>query len=477
MKIAYLKPVVVLLALCGMAAFTASAQTYKALASFDGTNGYGPSTLVQGLDGNFYGTTWEGGSFRNGTAFQMTPEGTLTTLYIFCNTKHSSDCPSGRSVSSGLLLAKDGTFFGTTAAGGANGANAGTIFRMNSAGHLNVIHDFCSLASCADGEWPSGGLVQTLSGDFYGTTSGGAELSFATIFEVTSTGSLTNLYSGCQLGCGTEGASPSGPLIEGTDGNLYGASYFAGTNGGGTIFRITPTGNFAILYSFCSQTNCTDGKYPMAGLVQGTDRAFYGVTTSGGKGGYGAVFRLGPTGVFTTVHSFCPSGNLQDCPDGSRPNAALILASDGNLYGTTSEGGANGMGTLFKIGAKEAFTSVYSFTGEDGAQFPEGIVQGTDGNFYGTSNNGFGVIYSLSLGLRPFVRALPTGGTVGATVKILGQGLTGTTSVLFNGTSATFQATSDTYLTATIPAGATNGYISVITSSGTLTSNIPFNVR
>jgi uncharacterized repeat protein (TIGR03803 family) len=229
------------------------------------------------------------------------------------------------------------------------------------------------------------------------------------------------------------------------------------------------------LYSFCSsQTDCSDGALPAAGLVQANDGNLYGTTSAGGalpaRGG--TVFKITPTGTRTTLYSFCAQSS---CTDGYSP-VDLVQATDGNFYGTTFYGGANNFGTAFRIAPTGSLTTLYSFGVSDGAT----LVQTTDGAFYGTTNDGGtnndGTIFSLSVGLGPFVETLPASGKVGVIVKILGTSLNGATSVTFNGTAAAFTVVSPSLITTTVPSGATTGAVQVIKPHGTVQSNVPFRV-
>ncbi len=197
----------------------------------------------------------------------------------------------------------------------------------------------------------------------------------------------------------------------------------------------------------------------------------------------GAVFRMNAGGILTGFYSFCSEAN---CNDGFLPNGPLMQATDGNLYGTTFEGGEGikAWGTIFEIAPSGKLTTLYNFCSQtacvDGG-FPMGnLVQATDGDLYGTAYDGGaedgGAIFRLSLGLGPFVRLTKDSGKVGQTGGILGQGFTGTTAVAFNGTSASFAVVSDTFIEATVPAGASSGYVTVSTPTGTLTSNVVFHV-
>ncbi len=211
--------------------------------------------------------------------------------------------------------------------------------------------------------------------------------------------------------------------------------------------------------------------------LHGTDGNFYGTTSEGGAYGNGTVFRITPAGNFTTLYNFCSQA---DCTDGSQPVAALVQGIDGNLYGTTHSGGAYGWGSVFKITPAGTLTTLHSFDVTDGAFTWSGLLQGTNGIFYGTTYGGGsadgGTVFSLDMGLGPFVSFVQRFGKVGRQFQILGQGFTGTTSVSFNGTAAAFTVEHDTFLVGTVSAGATTGYVTVTTPSGTLTSNVPFNV-
>ena len=230
-----------------------------------------------------------------------------------------------------------------------------------------------------------------------------------------------------------------------------------------------PAQTFKTLHSF----DVTDGQYPEAGLVQGTNGDFYGTTFEGGANNDGTVFKITPSGTLTTLHSF-------DITDGATPVAALVQATDGHFYGTTYYGGANGYGTLFKITPSGTLTTLHSFDNTDGGYPYAAVLQATNGKFYGTTfeggANADGTVFSLSVGLGPFVETQPTSGKVGAAVKILGTNLTGATSVTFNGTAAKFTVVSKSEIKTTVPTGATTGPVEVTTPKGTLKSNLVFRV-
>jgi len=475
------------LALCGVCVIHCPAQTFNSLLSFDRSDGAFPyyGSLVQGIDGNFYGATYSGGANNTnctagcGTIFKITPTGVLTTVYKFCSLE---SCADGYYPFGGVVQATNGNFYGETTQGGANGR--GTIFEITRAGQLTTLYSFCPQAKCPDGAYPFGGLVQATNGNFYGTTEDYGANGGGTVFEITGAGSLTTLYSFCaQTNC-TDGAGPLAGLVQSTDGNFYGTTVGGGAHNDGTVFQITAAGKLTTLYSFCSQPNCTDGNQPFGGLVQGTHGNFYGTTEQGGDvtdcvpNGCGTVFKISPTGALITLHSFVGA-------DGGFPQAGVLKATDGNVYGTTTLGGANGYGTIFQITKAGTLTTLYGFCSQtdctDGENlYGNGLLQATNGTFYGTTYgggaNGDGTVFSLSEGLGPFVETLPAAGKVGSQVGILGNKLTGATSVTFNGTPAQFTVRLPSLILTRVPQGATTGQIQVTLPSGTLTSNAQFYV-
>jgi uncharacterized repeat protein (TIGR03803 family) len=224
------------------------------------------------------------------------------------------------------------------------------------------------------------------------------------------------------------------------------------------------------LHSFDS----ADGANPESALIHATDGYLYGTTTARGANHDGTVYKFTPQGALTVLHSF-------DSTDGAAPTAPLIQATDGNFYGATSTGGANGDGTVFQMKSDGAIATLHSFDGTDGAQPFGGLVQATDGSFYGTTYYGgtqsYGAIYKLSIGLGPFVKAVPRFATGGTAVTILGTDLRGATNVSFNGTEATFTVVSATEITTSVPTGATSGRIQVTAPGGGLRTPLPFLVR
>jgi uncharacterized repeat protein (TIGR03803 family) len=379
-----------LLFLC--ASIASSAQTFKTLVTFNGSNGKEPNgPLVQATNGDFYGTTFQGGAYNGGSVFKVNPAGKLTTLYSFC--PQTSPCLDGANPRSGLVQAASGEFYGTTFNGGVYAS--GTVFKMTAQGKLTTIYSFCSVNEprrCADGSGPIGGLVQASNGDLYGTTPAAGAHGLGSIFKVNSRGKLTTIYSFHY----DSGEQPAATLVQADNDNLYGTTVLGGTNRHGAIFEITPEGSETTLYSFC-KGDCVMGNQPSAGLVQATDGNLYGAAV-----GPGSVFKLTLDGTVTKVYSFC---SLANCADGSSVVGTLVQGTDGNFYGGTLDGGAHDQGTIFQLTPEGQLTTLYSFCAKtgcaDGAASTS-LIQSTSGTFYGTTAlggmNQNGVIFSLSLG-------------------------------------------------------------------------------
>jgi uncharacterized repeat protein (TIGR03803 family)/T5SS/PEP-CTERM-associated repeat protein len=356
----------------------------------DGANPY--AGLVQGNDGNFYGTTYDGGLNGYGTVFQISPGSNLTYLWSF------SGGTDGANPGAWLAQGSDGNFYGTTSGNGFGPSGLGTVFRISPGGNLTNLWSF---TGGTDGANPYAGLVLGSDGNFYGTTlgSGSGPSASGTVFRISPGGVLTNLWS---FTGGADGANPWTGLVQGNDGNLYGTAYDGGANGYGTVFQISPRGVLTTLWSF---TNGVDGANSYATLVQGVDGNFYGMTSGSGSGpsAYGSVFRISPSGSLTTLWSFV------GCSDGAHPFAGLVQGSDGNFYGTTGLGfGPSAYGTVFRISPSGNLTTLWSYTnGVDGASSYAALVQGVDGNFYGTTSGSGsgpslnGTVFELFVPLNP----------------------------------------------------------------------------
>jgi uncharacterized repeat protein (TIGR03803 family) len=340
---------------------------FDLLAAFDTTAQNPVAPLIQGNDGNLYGTTSQGGAANAGTIFRLTPAGTVTVLYTF------TGGADGAYPYAGLLQGTDGNFYGTTSQGGA--ANAGTVFQLTPAGVLTILYAF---SGTADGAFPYAGVIQGTDGNFYGSTSQGGVSGAGTIFQLTPSGALTVLYAFTGV---DDGAYPYAGVVQGTDGNFYGTTYLGGVSGAGTVFQLTPVGTVTVLYAF---TGGADGAYPYAGVIVGVDGNLYGTTSQGGANSAGAVFQLLRDGTLNTLHAF--AGGVTD---GAYPVGSVIQGSDGDIYGTTLFGGSADSGTVFQVTPAGAFTILYAFTsGDEGAYPYAGVVQASDGHFYGTSAYG-----------------------------------------------------------------------------------------
>jgi uncharacterized repeat protein (TIGR03803 family) len=347
---------------------------FTVLHSFDGgSGGDSPGVLIQGSDGNFYGTTAYGGSIGNGTVFKLTPSGDFTVL-------HSFSSISGGYVPSSLVQGSDGSFYGTTTYGSEGiSYQDGTVFKLDSSGNYTVLH---SLDGGDDGGNPQS-LIQGIDGNFYGTT---GSLAGGKIFKIDSSGNFNVIFS-----FGTSGVA-QGALVQDSNGNFFGAALGSGVNGQGAVFELDFGGNFTVLHSF--GFSYVDGASPNSELVQGSDGSFYGTTSSGGTNSAGTVFKLDPSGNYSVLHDF-------EGGDGGEGPGGVILGGDGNFYGTTYAGGSNNAGTIFKLEPSGNFTVLHSFDGSSGGNYPSGMIQANDGNFYGTtsyggSSAGLGTVFKLS---------------------------------------------------------------------------------
>jgi uncharacterized repeat protein (TIGR03803 family) len=458
-----------LAALLLSAAIVAS-QTYTPLYNFGSTTGdpLNPGALglfSQGRDGNLYSTTPAGGANKGGTAFKITTAGSLTKLIDF------SPYPSPAAPWSGLTLGLDGNYYGSTTTGGSHAV--GTVFNVSSSGVPNTLWNFT--AGKDEGN-PQSAPALGSDGNFYGTSDGIYAGTYGTAYKMTPKGVLTTIHSFAF----TDGTTPYA-LILGLDGNFYGVARGGGASKMGIVFRMTPGGAVKVLHSFTGYPN--DGYIPIGTLVQGNDGTLYGTTYQGGSKNWGTVFKISSAGTgYTVLHNF---DRTADINDGIQPLAGLALGTDGNLYGTTSSGGKQNSGSLFKITPTGTYTSLYSFCPaagcKDGFNPQTALVQDTNGKFYGATEAGGasvngGEFFSLDVGLGPFINLVLLTGKVGGTVQILGQGFTGAKSVMFNGAVAKFTFVSDTYLTATVPATANTGVVTVVTQSKTLTSYRTFKV-
>jgi uncharacterized repeat protein (TIGR03803 family) len=367
---------------------SASAQTYSILHSFKGgTDGSNPKgDLLRDAAGNIYGTTVSGGK-NFGVVFKLSATGTETILYTF---KGGAD---GGSPQAGLIRDASGNFYGTTYSGGASGK--GVAFKLT--GHTEtVLHSFGG----ADGASPMAALVRDKAGNLYGTTfyGGTASCSCGTVFKIDPTGKESVLYS---FTGSTDGKFPTGRLFLDAAGNLYGTASEGGfvncdngTDGCGVVFKVDPSGNESVLYTFNGDyLTKEDGGAPLGGLVRDSVGNFYGATFFAGdpsracalNHGCGVVFKLNQSGSESALYTFTAG------TDGANPAAGLVRdPATGNLYGTTKIGGQGsgftGYGTVFKVDSTGAATILYAFQGTgDGAGPVAGMVMDSAGNLYGTT--------------------------------------------------------------------------------------------
>jgi len=381
-----------LLVLSMVASGSAQAQTYAegVLYTFTGTTGNNPfAGLVMDAQGNLYGTTAGGGNPGFGTVFKLDSTGKETVLYSFANT------PDGASPLGGLLRDARGNLYGTTSGGGAS--NSGTVFKLDMAGTETLLYSFAGSGS-GDGSGPSDSLAMDAQGNLYGTTQEGGDptcvtafgvQSCGTVFRVDPTGKETVLY--IFTGTGGDGAQPWGDLLLDAQGNLYGTTEYGGftnafcSSGCGTVFKLDSTGKETILYSFTGQRTGGDGANPQAGLVMDAQGNLYGTTSSGGTDNVGTVFKLDTNGNETVFYSIPGSGIV-----GYYPSGDLLLDAQGNLYGTTLLSGPQNGGAVFEVNPSGSGTALYGFSGRlgDGSYSTSSLVRDAQGDLYGTTRYG-----------------------------------------------------------------------------------------
>lgn len=414
---------------------------YGRLHSFatSGTEGYFPgSALIQGIDGMLYGVAFEGGATNAGTVFKLAANGTnFSVIYSFGSSGGGGAGPKG------LWQGNNGALYGTTLNGGTNGV--GVAFSLSTNGSAwTILHQFAS-PDGGDGTNPQSALVEDAGGAWYGTTEAGGVNGYGTVFKMNSDGSgYSSLYSFGETN--GDGNYPQAGTILGSDGALYGTTFQGGTNGQGTVFRISTNGSgYSILHHFGGGS---DGRNPQAALIQGADGSLYGTTAQGGANGQGTVFKISSNGTaYQTLYSFSGS----PC-DGGNPQAALLQGQDGRLYGTTAQGGSNYEGTVFSLKTNGgAYAVLYHFDSGpgDGSQPQAALVQDSNTVLYGTTYyggiNGRGTLFSMnadgsgytvlySFGNAPGDGSNPEGAILGANGALFGTTYSGGTS---NGTAFT----------------------------------------
>jgi uncharacterized repeat protein (TIGR03803 family) len=337
------------------------------------------ASVIQDASGNLYGTTYVGGANGGGVVFKIDSTGQETVLYNFCSVVKNQACADGQWPEAGLILDAAGNLYGTTMGGGSrhivNGLGWGTVFKLDTAGHETVLYNFCSVANCTDGSVPTAALIQDSAGNFYGTTSGGGANTTAdlgagggTVFKLDTANHETVLHSFCSTANCADGESPAGGLIEDSAGNLYGTTVNGGTStssclGGscGTVFKIDSTGVQTVIWNFCSISNCTDGEYPWAGLIEDASGNLYSTTQGGGLTGGGTVFRLATrtTPTITLTSSANPS-----YVDQSVTFTAVVTGSGVTPTGTvTFEENQAAVGTVTMSGGQAAFPITFTQRG------------------------------------------------------------------------------------------------------------------
>ncbi len=367
----------------------AQTVTYSVLGATSSSNPVAP--LIQAQDGRLYGTA-EDQNAHSGLAFSTSLGGTFNFgLYRF---QGGSDggLPQGP-----VVQAPDGTIYGAADVGGAN--SSGVIYSVaansgTGTGQETPIYPF---AGASDGCQPQSSLIFDNAGNLYGTTACGGANGHGAVFKYNpGSGVLTSLHAFCAQANCPDGDAPHAGLVQGSDGNFYGTAGGGNASANGIIYRLSTSGTYTLLYTFCAAAGCADGAAPQGPLVENSDGNFYGVTAQGGAFGHGTVFRLTPGGALTTLYSFTGAA------DGSAPLGALVVGSDGNLYGATELGGSEGFGTVYRISPTGSFTSLHSFTDSNGDANPNnGLVQASDGNFYGTTSglihDSAGAVYEMAM--------------------------------------------------------------------------------
>jgi len=336
----------------------AQTATKSTLYAFKDADGDDPATgVIQASDGNFYGSAPGSGLYGGGTIYEITADGTFSTIYNF-NPATDGGGPNA------IIQGPDGYLYGVTDNYGPSGSQTGTIFKVSLSGQLTVLYSF------ADGSNTYAGLTLGADGNFYGVMTNGGTYGGGSIFKMTPSGTFTTLYTFTGI---LDGGNPYTSLLQASDGNFYGIATNGGANGGGTLFQITPTGTFKVIYAFDPSVT---GLGLQNALVQGADGALYESTLFGGPNGFGSIVKITLDGTLSTVYNFTNGA------DGSQAWAPLLLGGDGNFYGGTR----NNSGTIFRLTPSGAITTLYSFLGGvDGDSPVAPLIQGADGNLYGVA--------------------------------------------------------------------------------------------
>jgi len=376
-----------------LAAFSlpAQAQTLTVLYSFTGgADGIGQSSVILDAAGNFYGTMVVGGSsvcnYGCGTLFKVDSTGTFTILYSFTG-------KAGAYPVANLIRDAAGNLYGTAFEGGTFGIHdcpkgCGTVFRLDTADNITVLHSFIN----TDGSLPESNLIRDSAGNVYGTTEYGGTAFSGTVFKIDPTGRETVLYSFPTRG--PLGVEPAVGVIRDAAGNLYGTTQRGGniTCGCGAILKLDANGNASALHTFAGTPDGTFG----SALVMDSEGNLYGTAIEGGAFDEGTLFKLDKTSGFTVLHNFGSTSG-----DGVYPTqAGLTRDGAGNLYGVTHDGGEFSLGTVFEYDATGTMTTLYSFTTADGGYPNGGVTLDAAGNLYGTTSSygalGYGSLYEIT---------------------------------------------------------------------------------
>lgn len=374
-------------------------------------DGAQPRGVIRDSEGNLYGGTFAGGAHGKGVAYKLAPSGQETVLYNFCS-QGGDLCTDGWSAGVSVLDS-EGNLYGTAGFGGAH--NVGDVYKLTASGQETVLHSFCSLTNCADGSAPAGGMILDSEGNLYGTTLyGGASSNgrddtsgAGVLYKLSPSGSETVLYNFCSLANCADGSISSGSLISDSKGNLYGTTVYGGPNGGisagdGVLYKVDASGSETVLYNFCSLAGCADGSTPTAGVILDSEGNLYGTTSKGGAHGKGVVYKLAPSGQETVLYSFCA---LKNCADGEKPGS-VVRDSEGNLYGSASDGTIQnpGNGLVYELSTSGIETVLCSFGSAscpDGTISPSGVILDSEGNLYGTTLEGGAIGGGIVFKLEP----------------------------------------------------------------------------
>ena len=446
------------LALTLFATTAVRAQVYTELHNFDwhqeGANPNYPTLLAQGEDGNLYSSLQTQLS-GEGSVFVSTLAGGITELYGFTG-------DDGEFPQSGLSLGFDGNLYGTTEEGGT--LRKGTVFKITSSGGMTVLYEF---TDGTDGGFPWAPPIQAPDGNIYGVTNNGTNQ--GRVYRITPSGTFSVIA--------VAPSETTAPLILGSDGNLYGTTLYGGAFNRGTVFQLTTKGKLKIIHSF-DPSHESSG--PTGPVMQGADGKLYGTTVAGGTFDQGILYQMTTSGgAFKILYTFQGSA-----ADGGHSTAGLVQGSDKFLYGVTTVGGANGLGTLFRISTTgKSFAVLHNFDTSSGDTPYSTPVLHTNGTIYGTTNHGgsqytgYGVLYSFDNGLKPFCSLVVIwSGKLGQQVGILGQGFSSATGVQFGSGPGTFTVVSDTYMLASPATNATTGPVTVLEPGGNLVSTQTFSM-